>query len=50
METHILNNHSTNIERKNKFKFYCETCDIGSFSEKHYKKHLETQKHKRRLL
>lgn len=49
MDTHILNNHSTNKERKEKFRYYCEVCDFGSFSGKHYKKHLETQRHKRRL-
>ena len=50
MDTHILNNHSTNIERKERFKKYCVCCDFGTFSEEHYKKHLETKKHKCRLL
>ena len=28
---HILNNHSTKEEQKEKFKFYCDWCDFGVF-------------------
>lgn len=43
--THILNNHSTKEEKKNKFKFYCETCDFGVFVKSVYDKHIKTKKH-----
>jgi len=43
--THILNNHSTKEEKKNKFKFYCETCDFGVFVKSAYDKHIKTKKH-----
>jgi hypothetical protein len=46
MKLHILNNHTSNEEKKNQFKYYCEYCDFGIFSELRYKNHLETKKHK----
>jgi hypothetical protein len=49
METHILNNHSTEEQRKTKFKCYCDYCDFGTFSQEHYEKHLDTKKHKQML-
>ncbi|ATZ80149.1 hypothetical protein BMW23_0088 [Bodo saltans virus] len=49
MNTHVLNNHADKNERKIKYTYYCEYCDYGAFSEKHYKKHLITTKHKQML-
>lgn len=46
LKTHILNNHSTKEERKNGFKFYCDNCDMGVFTESSFKVHLNTKKHK----
>jgi hypothetical protein len=47
---HILNNHSTSEERKTKFKFYCEYCDFGVFVNSIMEKHLNTTKHKLRII
>ncbi len=44
---HKLNEHSTKDERKKGFKFYCEYCDFGVFSEDLYNNHIETPKHKK---
>ena len=33
-------------KKKKQFKYYCEYCDFGIFSELRYKNHLETKKHK----
>jgi len=45
--THKLNNHSTKEERTQQFKYYCDTCDIGVFSETSFNNHKETIRHKR---
>ena len=45
--THKLNNHSTKEERKNQFKYYCEICDFGVFTESSFEKHKNSLKHKR---
>lgn len=46
MLKHILNKHSTIEERKQKFKFYCELCDFGSFSKDTFDIHINSDKHK----
>ncbi len=43
---HKLNKHSTTEERKCGYKYYCELCDFGVFSQSLYNKHLETETHK----
>ena len=45
MQTHILNNHSTASDRKEKYKYYCDVCDFGVFSEDVINKHIQTKKH-----
>ena len=45
--THKLNNHSTKEDRKNQFKYYCETCDFGVFTESTFEKHKNTLRHTR---
>lgn len=45
--THRLNNHSTKDERKEQFKFYCEYCDFGVFTESSMEKHNQTIRHLR---
>jgi hypothetical protein len=42
---HILNEHSTLDERASKFKFYCKTCDYGSFSVDLFNNHMKSKKH-----
>ncbi len=46
MRLHILNNHATKEERKEKLKYYCELCDYGTFGESLYEKHKNSPKHK----
>ena len=50
MKQHILNNHSSKIERKKEFTFYCEECDFGTFRKNIYENHLNSEKHKRKIL
>jgi hypothetical protein len=47
---HTLIYHSTKEERKEKFTFYCETCDYGSFTEKSLITHKNSKKHKLSIL
>jgi hypothetical protein len=46
MLKHILNKHSTKEERKEKFKYYCELCDFGSFVSNTFEVHNNSEKHK----
>jgi hypothetical protein len=45
VKQHKLNEHCSKEERKEGFKYYCEYCDIGSFSEDMFNKHKNTKKH-----
>ena len=42
---HTLIYHSTKEERKEKFKYFCENCDYGTFSESYFNTHKKTEKH-----
>lgn len=42
---HTLNTHATKEERKQKFKYYCEICDFGTFTKRFYDSHVKSQKH-----
>jgi len=46
MLKHILNKHSTIEERKQKFKFYYELCEFGSFSKDTFDIYINSDKHK----
>lgn len=46
MNLHMLNNHSSKDERKEKFKYYCEICDYGTFGKSSFEKHKKSEKHK----
>ena len=46
-KTHILNNHSTEEEKKNDFNYYCKYCKFGVMAQSLYKKHLLTKKHQK---
>ncbi len=46
---HKLNYHSSFEKRKKKFPYFCECCNIGSFSNSVWKNHIETSKHKRKV-
>ena len=50
MLKHILNKHSTKDERKEKFKYYCELCDFGTFSKDTMEVHNNSTKHKTFIL
>ncbi len=50
MLKHILNKHTTKEERKEKFKYYCELCDFGTFSKDTIEVHNNSEKHKKYIL
>ena len=43
---HHLNYHATLKERKEKYKYYCETCNVGYMSKVLYNTHITTKKHR----
>ena len=45
--THKLNNHSTQEERKQQFKYYCDNCDFGVFTESSLEIHKHSLRHNR---
>ena len=47
LKKHTLTEHSTKEERKEKFTYYCDLCDFGTFSKDTHEIHLNTNKHKR---
>jgi len=44
---HKLNNHSNKEERKKQFKYYCNNCDFGVFTESSFEKHKNSLRHSR---
>lgn len=50
MKQHYLNEHCGKKEREEGFKYYCNECDFGTFSEKTMLKHNNTEKHKKFIL
>lgn len=44
---HKLNNHSTKEERKQQFKYYCDNCDFGVFTESSLEIHKHSLRHNR---
>lgn len=45
--THRLNKHDDKESRKSLFKYYCEKCDVGVFTESMFNGHLKTKRHNR---
>ena len=45
--TSKLNNHSTKEERKQQFKYYCDNCDFGVFTESSLEIHKHSLRHNR---
>ena len=43
---HHLNYHATLKERKEKYKYYCDTCNVGYMSKSLHNIHIATKKHK----
>ncbi len=50
MKMHFLNYHASIKEREEQFKYYCHSCNFGTFSQKIYSTHLKTKKHQRKKL
>ena len=42
---HKLNVHSNKKEREERYKYYCNLCDIGTFSKSIYENHKKSEKH-----
>lgn len=46
LQHHIISAHSdSEKEKKEKFKYYCDLCKVGSLQKSLFEKHLKTQKH-----
>lgn len=45
--THKLNNHASKEERKKEFKYYCDKCDFGVFTESSMNLHNNSKGHLR---
>ena len=43
LQLHYLNHHANKEARKKGFKYYCESCDYGSFVRRLYQIHLDTK-------
>ena len=50
VKQHYLNEHGTKEEREREFKYYCKECDNGTFSIDLYNRHINTEKHKKKLI
>jgi len=47
MKKHRLNEHALKEEREKGFKYYCSSCDFGTFSKDTLDVHNNTNKHKK---
>jgi len=45
LNVHKILIHGTPEERKEKSKFYCDSCDKGFFCKLYYDKHISSKKH-----
>jgi len=50
LKKHILNKHSNIEEREKQFKYYCNVCNFGTFSNDTMNIHNDTEKHKHFIL
>lgn len=50
MDTHIIKHHMTQEEQKEKLTFYCDYCKIGTLSNAQHERHLNSTKHKNKLI
>jgi hypothetical protein len=50
LKKHILNKHSNIEEREKQFKYYCNICNFGTFSNDTMNIHNNTEKHKHFIL
>lgn len=42
---HVITQHGTTEEKKEKCPFYCDICDVGFFSKIFYDKHINSKNH-----
>ena len=50
MQTHIIRNHMSVDEQKEKFTYYCGYCKIGTLSRAQHNRHLQSKRHKEKLI
>lgn len=50
METHIIRNHMSPEEQKEKFTYYCDYCKVGTLSKAQYDRHLKSKRHNEKLV
>lgn len=46
---HYILTHACPQERKQKAKFYCESCDVGFFCKLYYDTHIKSIKHAKKI-
>ena len=49
LKSHTADNHIS-IKDKLKLQYYCKLCDSTSISEMYYKRHLDSDEHKNKLI
>ena len=50
MRSHIIKNHMTQEEQKKELKYYCDYCKIGYLSKVQHERHLQSKRHKNKLI
>jgi len=48
LKTHILNNHSTSDEKAEKYTYFCNLCNFGTYKKDSIDKHIKSKKHIKR--
>jgi hypothetical protein len=49
LKVHKLNYHAEKEVREKEYRFYCKCCDFGHFNEGTFEKHLQSQKHLKKV-
>lgn len=50
MQQHIIKNHLTPEEQKEKLKHYCDYCKIGFMAQSQYDVHLKSKRHLNKII
>lgn len=50
MQQHIIKNHMTPDEQKEKLKYYCDVCKIGFMAQSQYNVHTKSKRHQNKIL
>jgi hypothetical protein len=50
LKMHIITQHGPSDEKKEFCKHYCDVCDMGFFADLYHNKHINSVKHKNKIL